>query len=128
MTITGTPNTKVQPARKRKQARPSTGISLTATGTPRQKKKRNSVRFSPKKKTYLLADNYDQKPPELDVFDCDGCAIKILGERHHCQQCDFDLCPNCARAPKVKMQQEHDGDGGDGDGDGDGVNGNDNDR
>jgi hypothetical protein len=118
MTITGTPNTKVQSPCKR--ARPS----LTTTGTPRQKKKQNSVRFSPKKKSYL-ADDYDRTPPELDVFDCDGCAIKILGDRHHCQQCDFDLCPNCA--PKVKMQHEHDEfeiiPGGD-----DGVNDNDNDN
>ena len=44
-----------------------------------------------------MADEYDRTPPPLDVYDCDGCSVKILGARYHCKYCDdFDLCQDCA--------------------------------
>jgi hypothetical protein len=71
----------------------------------KQKKKRSRsvVRFSPKKKNLIyLADDYDRKPIELDVYECDQCSIKIIfGERYHCKEYDYDLCHECG---KIKIQ------------------------
>ena len=62
-----------------------------------------AVRFSPKKQnTINFADDYDRKPIELDVYECDECSIKIiLGERYHCKECDYDLCHECG---KIQLQ------------------------
>ena len=69
----------------------------------KKKRSRSVVRFSPKKKNIIyLADDYDRKPIELDVYECDGCSIKIIfGERYHCKECDYDLCHECG---KIQLQ------------------------
>ena len=84
---------------KRKEPKKSTSRS------PRKSKR--VVKFStPETSQVFLAMWYDRTPPELEVFDCDGCAMKILGERHHCTQCgDFDLCHECA--PKLVPSHQH---------------------
>ena len=65
------------------------------------------MRFSPKKETYI-ADNYDRTPPPLDVYDCDGCGMKILEERYHCKLCDdFDICKDCATGSNEKVNHIH---------------------
>ena len=101
----GTTNSKARSPRKRAHPACQTIATLNDKETKKSKKRvRNKrVRFSPKKKTHR-ADDYDRTPPELDVFDCDGCGIIIIGNRHHCKLCDFDLCSTCV--PQV--QHEHD--------------------
>ena len=54
-----------------------------------------AVSFAPKLTSVFLTYSpleYNRTPPELDIFSCDSCSCTILGERHHCGVCDYDLC------------------------------------
>ena len=54
-----------------------------------------AISFAPKLTSVFLTYSpleYNRTPPELDIFSCDSCSCTILGERHHCGVCDYDLC------------------------------------